>query len=208
MTVYIECKTCGTENKRLHVESAYIQKNSGKGQQLNIESDDSPQHTFETFIDSNTTDNSIPQKRDLSTSSSKILPTTPKPPTPPKNLPNLTSGLKNSKTILQIDISLWTDKLHRVFMPDGSLFEFKETKRSNAETAGLRDANLSPTNVTSNDSISQNEDLSIPSEKKVKSSVILTRIRSTGRRRKRSRRGWIRRIILTTRILWRRWRAA
>lgn len=57
-------------------------------------------------------------------------------------------------------------KLHRVFMPDGSLFEFQETKRSNAETAGLRDANLSPTNVTSTNSIPQKSDLSTPFEKK------------------------------------------
>ena len=58
-------------------------------------------------------------------------------------------------------------KLHRVFMPDGSLFEFQKTKRSNAETAGLRDANLSPTNVTSNNSIPQKSDLSTGSEEKV-----------------------------------------
>ncbi len=57
-------------------------------------------------------------------------------------------------------------KLHRVFMPDGSLFEFQETKRSNAETAGLHNANLSPTNVASNNSISQKSDLSTPSAKK------------------------------------------
>ena len=48
-------------------------------------------------------------------------------------------------------------KLHRVFMPDGSLFEFTETEKSNAETAGLQNANLSPTNVASNNSIHQNE---------------------------------------------------
>ena len=57
-------------------------------------------------------------------------------------------------------------KLHRVFMPDGSLFEFQETKRSNAETAGLRNANLSPTNVTSINSIHQNEPIVNSSAKK------------------------------------------
>lgn len=58
-------------------------------------------------------------------------------------------------------------KLHRVFMPDGSLFEFTETKKSNAETAGLQNANVSPTNVASNSSISQKTDLSTQKSKKV-----------------------------------------
>lgn len=58
-------------------------------------------------------------------------------------------------------------KLHRVFMPDGSLFEFQETKRSNAETAGLRNANLSPTNVTSINRIHQNEPDVNTSEEKI-----------------------------------------
>ena len=57
-------------------------------------------------------------------------------------------------------------KLHRVFMPDGSLFEFTETKKSNAETAGLQNANLSPTNVASNNSIHQNEPIVNTSDKK------------------------------------------
>ena len=58
-------------------------------------------------------------------------------------------------------------KLHRVFMPDGSLFEFTETKKSNAETAGLQNANVSPTNVASNSSIPQKSDLSTLDAKKV-----------------------------------------
>lgn len=57
-------------------------------------------------------------------------------------------------------------KLHRVFMPDGSLFEFTETEKSNAETAGLQNANLSPTNVASNNSIHQNEPVVNTSDKK------------------------------------------
>ena len=66
----VECVP-DTEKKRLHIESAYIQKNSGKGQQLNIESEDSPQHTSKTLIDSNATNKSIPQIQELSTPSEK-----------------------------------------------------------------------------------------------------------------------------------------
>ena len=57
-------------------------------------------------------------------------------------------------------------KIHRILMPDGSLFEFQETKRSNVETAGLQDANLSPTNVTSNNIIHQNDSIVNTSEEK------------------------------------------
>lgn len=58
-------------------------------------------------------------------------------------------------------------KLHRVFMPDGSLFVFQDKKRSNAETAGLQYANLSPTNGASNPIIPQNSNLSTPSDKNI-----------------------------------------
>ncbi|MBP3376197.1 MAG: hypothetical protein J6L83_05485 [Clostridia bacterium] len=56
----VECVP-DSENRRLHVESAYIQKNSGKGQQLNIGSENPPQHTSETLIDSDATTNRISQ---------------------------------------------------------------------------------------------------------------------------------------------------
>ena len=53
-------------------------------------------------------------------------------------------------------------KLHRVFMPDGSIFDFQYEKRSNAETAGLHKANWSPTDITSINSIPQNSEKSTP----------------------------------------------
>ncbi len=46
------------------------------------------------------------------------------------------------------------------------MFEFTETEKSNAETAGLQNANLSPTNVASNNSIHQNEPIVNTSDEK------------------------------------------
>ena len=55
-----------SDAQKIHIISARITK-GGNGQELNIESTDSPQLTSKTVLDSITTNNSIPQKPDLST---------------------------------------------------------------------------------------------------------------------------------------------
>ena len=51
------------KNKRMHIISAYIKKGS-KGQELNMDSSESPQPTSKTLLDSNATSSSISQPSD------------------------------------------------------------------------------------------------------------------------------------------------
>ncbi len=58
-----------TNEKKLHILSAYMQQKSSEGQELTHKTQSPPQPTSETVLDSNTATNSIPQNPDLSTAS-------------------------------------------------------------------------------------------------------------------------------------------
>lgn len=58
-----------TNEKKLHILSAYMQQKSSEGQELTHKTQSPPQPTSETVLDSNTATNSIPQNSDLSTAS-------------------------------------------------------------------------------------------------------------------------------------------
>lgn len=62
-TFYVAECVPEAKNKRMHIISAYIEKGS-RGQELNMDSSESPQLTSKTLLDSNATNNSVPQNSD------------------------------------------------------------------------------------------------------------------------------------------------